>query len=174
MKQVPEYEKYPVSEEEMGKRYKNWTTGLAYQMMVLYRIGKETGGERFIERLKEEYYKMGHQSARSSMKATGTTKGDFKDCSALPKICDLFDDSMANFWDGYVENSARAFEKEIKTCPAVKQWSMEPDFCDVILGQFVKGVAHEANPHFKTDGFTKLLVKGDSCCRYRIELDENK
>ncbi len=117
---------------------------------------------------------MGHQSARSSMKATGTTKEDFKDCSALPKICDLFDDSMANFCDCYVENSARAFEKEIKTCSAVKQWLLEPDFCDVILGQFVKGVAHEANPQFKTDGFSKLLVKGDNCCRYRIELDEIK
>ena len=27
-KEVPAYEKYPVN-EEMGKRYKNWTEGLA-------------------------------------------------------------------------------------------------------------------------------------------------
>ena len=174
MKEVPAYEKYPVSEEEMGKRYKNWTEGQAYQMMLLYRIGKETGGEKFIERLKEEYFKLGRQSARLSMKLTGTTKEDFEDCSNLPKICDTFDDSMANFWDGYVEKSADAFEKEIITCPVVKSYSMEPDFCDVILGEFVKGVAHEANPKFKTEGFTKLLVKGDNCCRYRIELDKTK
>jgi len=86
MKETPAYEKYPVSEEEMGKRYKNWTEGQAYQMMLLYRVGKETGGEKFIERLKEEYFKLGRQSARLSMKLTGTTKEDFEDCSNLPKI----------------------------------------------------------------------------------------
>ncbi|MCK9275571.1 MAG: hypothetical protein M0P57_10840 [Syntrophales bacterium] len=170
MKEVPEYEKYPVSQGEMGKRYKNWTNGLAHQMMVLYRVGKETGGEKFIERLKEEYFRIGRQSALSSMRATGTTKEDFKDCSSLSKICDLIDDSMANFWDGYVENTAGALEKEIKTCPVVKSWSKEPEICDVLLGEFVKGVAYELNPQFKTDGFSKLLVKGDNCCRYRIEL----
>ena len=172
MKEIPDYEKYPVSEEEMGKRYKNWTQGLGNQMMVLYRVGKETGGEKFIERLKAEYFKIGQNSARSVMAATGTTKEDFKDCSALPKICDFIDDSMANFWDGYVENSPNALEKEIKTCPVVKPWSDEPDFCDIILGEFVKGVAHGLNPQFKTDGFSKLLVKGDDCCRYRIELSK--
>ena len=170
MKEVPAYEQYPVDQEEMGKRYKNWTRGLAYQLMVLYRVGKETGGEQFIERLKEEFFKIGRESARSSMAATGTTQEDYKDCSSMPKICDRIDDSLANFWDGYVENSPTAFEKEIKTCPVAKGYSMEPDFCDVILGQFVKGVAHEANPQFKTDGFSKLLVKGDNCCRYRIEV----
>ena len=36
MKEVPEFEKYPVSEAKMGKRYKNWTEGLANQMIVLY------------------------------------------------------------------------------------------------------------------------------------------
>lgn len=170
MKEVPAYEKYPLSQEEMGKRYKNWTDALAYQMMILYRVGKETGGQNFIERLKEEYYKLGRKNARLSMTATATTKEDFKDCLGLPKICNAIDDSMANFWDGYIENSATAFEKEIITCPVAKSYSMEPDFCDLILGQFVKGVAHESNPQFKTDGFSKLLVKGDSCCRYRIEL----
>mgnify|MGYP000849898819 CR=1 FL=1 len=169
-KEVPAYEKYPVNEEEMGKRYKNWTEGLAYQMMILYRVGKETGGEKFMERLKEEYYRMGKNNARLIMKRTATTKEDYKDCTRLPGICDTIDDSVANFWNGYIENSPQAFEKEIITCPVVKSYSMEPDFCDVILGEFVRGVAGEANPQFTTDGFSKLLVKGDDCCRYRIEL----
>jgi len=168
-RETPAYENYPVNEEEMGKRFKNWTEGLAFQMMILYRVGKETGGEKFMERLKEEYFKMGKNSARLMMKRTSTTKQDYKDCSRLSNICDSIDDSMANFWDGYVENSAQAFEKEIITCPVVKSYSMEPDFCDVILGEFVRGVAKEANPEFTTEGFSKLLVKGDNCCRYRIE-----
>jgi hypothetical protein len=122
----------------MGKRYKNWTEALANQMMVLYRVGKETGGEKFMERLKEEYFRIGRNSARSSLGITGTTPEHFADCSGgLRKICDLIDNSMANFWNGYVENTATAFEKEVKT-----------------------------------DGFSKLLVKGDACCRYRIELDD--
>lgn len=42
-RETPAYENYPVNEEEMGKRFKNWTEGLAFQMMILYRVGKETG-----------------------------------------------------------------------------------------------------------------------------------
>ena len=29
------------------------------------------------------------------------------------------------------------------------------------------------NSKFKTEGFTKLLTKGDKCCRYRVELEED-
>ena len=50
MKEVLEFEKYPVSEEEMGKRYKNWVKLLARQMLILYRVGKEVGGEKFVQR----------------------------------------------------------------------------------------------------------------------------
>ena len=116
---------------------------------------------------------MGQNSALATMAATGTTKEDFKDCSGgLPRIWDSIDDSMANFWDGYVENTATAFEKEVKTCPVAKQWSDEPEFCGVILKEFLKGVADELNPKFNTDGFSKLIVKGDDCCRYRFELKD--
>ncbi|MFO7963845.1 MAG: hypothetical protein R6U50_07985 [Desulfobacterales bacterium] len=171
MKEVPEYENYPVSEAEMGKRFKNWTQALADQMAVLYRVGKEIGGEKFVDRLKEEYFKIGQERARALMALTGTTREDYKNCSGgLPNICNLIDDAMANFWDGYIENSETAFEKEIKTCPVVKQWSNEPEICDVLLREFVKGVAHELNPNYHTDGFSKLLVSGDDCCRYRLEL----
>jgi len=173
MKDVPEYEKYPVNQEEMGKRYKNWTESLATQMMILYRVGKETGGEEFMNRLKEEYFKLGENAARALKAHTGAKTEDFEDCSgALPSICNRIDDSMANFWDGYIENTAQGFEKEIITCPVIKQWSQEPEFCDVQLGEFVKGVAHALNPRFKSDGFSKLLVKGDTCCRYRIEMGD--
>jgi len=51
MKEVPPYKNYPVSEEEMGKRYKNWTESLGIQMAMMYRVGKEVGGEAFVEKL---------------------------------------------------------------------------------------------------------------------------
>ena len=63
MKEKPNYEKYPISEKEMGKRYKNWTESLARQMVILFRVGREIGGEKFIERLKEEYFKDGQKGA---------------------------------------------------------------------------------------------------------------
>lgn len=172
MKETPSYEKYNVSEEEMGKRYKNWTEALARQMVVLYRVGKEVGGEKFVERLKEEYYKDGQKSVKMWMSLTGTTPEDFKDCRGLSKVMDFINDHFANFWDGYVENTPKAFEVELKTCPVAKQWSKEPELCEILLAESLKGLLAGLNPKFKTKGFTKLLTKGDNCCRYRIELTE--
>jgi len=170
MKETSDYEKYPASEEEMGKRYKNWTEALARQMVVLYRVGREVGGEKFVERLKEEYYKDGQKGAKMWMSLTGTTPEDFKDCMGLPKVQDFIDDRFANFWNGYVENTPRAFEKELKTCPVARQWSKEPELCEILLAESLKGMAASLNPKFRTKGFTKLLTKGDTCCRFRIEL----
>jgi hypothetical protein len=170
MKEIPEYENYPVSGEEMGKRYKNWTDSLAHQLVLLYRVGKEVGGEKFVERLKEEYYLQGYNSAKVWMSRTGTTLDDFQDCTALPKVFDMIDDFFANYWDGYVEHTPNAFEKELKTCPVVKSWSNEPELCELLWGESLRGMAAALNPKFKTSGFTKLLTKGDKCCRYRVSL----
>ena len=173
MKEVPEFEKYPVSEEEMGKRYKKLTEAVARQVVLLYKVGKEVGGEKFTERLKEEYYKVGQNLAGMVKDRSGATEDDFKDClGGTPKVCDYIDDANANFWDGYVENTAKAFEKELKTCPLARPWSEAPELCEVFLGEFVKGLANKLNPKFKTSGFSKLLVKGDSVCRYRIEMGD--
>ena len=172
MKETPDYENYPVSEEVMGKRYKNWTESLARQMVLLYRVGKEVGGEKFVERLKEEYYKEGQKGAKLWMSLTGTTKADFCDCMALPKVHDLIDDTFANYWDGYVEHTPKAFEKELKTCPITKQWSKEPEICEILLAESLRGMATELNPKFKTNGFSKLLTKGDKVCRFRVALED--
>ena len=170
MKEKPDYEKYPISEEEMGKRYKNWTESLARQMVILFRVGREIGGEKFIERLKEEYFKDGRKGAKLWMSLTGTKPEDFQDCSKLHKVHDLIDDTFANFWDGYVENSPKGFEKKLQTCPVARMWSREPDLCEILLGESLRGMATSLNPNFQTTGFTKLLTKGDSCCRFRVEL----
>jgi len=171
MKETPDYEKYPVSDEEMDKRYKNWTKALARQMVILYRVGKEVGGKEFIERLKEEYYKDGQKGADMWMALSDTKLEDFHDCMALPKVHDLIDDTFANYWDGYVEHTPQAFEKELKTCPVAKAWSKEPELCEILLGESLRGMASVLNPKFKTEGFSKLLTKGDKVCRFRVELE---
>ena len=171
MKETPDYEKYPVSDEEMGKRYKNWTESLARQMVVLYNIGKEVGGEKFVERLKKEFRAMGRRDAVMWTKLSGCKPDDFKDCLGLPKVYNYIDDRFANFWNGYVENTPKAFEKEINTCPITRPWSKAPDLCEVFLGESLKGMAETLNPKFKTKGFTKCLTKGDKCCRYRVEME---
>ncbi|MFW9877743.1 MAG: hypothetical protein ACFFG0_32040, partial [Candidatus Thorarchaeota archaeon] len=71
MKEIPDYEKYPVSEEEMGNRYKNWTKALARMAVLLYTVGKEVGGEKFVERLKEENRERGKRDAATIMKIVG-------------------------------------------------------------------------------------------------------
>lgn len=172
VKEVPDYERYPVSEEEMGKRYRNWTEVLARQVVTLYRVGTEVGGEEFVQRLREEFYRQGKKGASMWMALSGTRPEDFADCTGLPRLQDTIDDAFANFWDGYVESTPRAFEKELKTCPVARIWSREPDICEIMIAASLVGMLEELNPRFRTTGFTKLLTKGDPVCRFRVELAE--
>ncbi len=171
MDDVPDFEKYPVSDEEMGRRYRNWTEALSRQVVTLYRIGKEVGGERFVQRLKEEFNRQGRKGAHVLAALAGCSPEDFEDCTGLARLQDFIDDSFANFWDGYVENTPAALEKELMTCPVARVWSREPDLCEVMLASSFEGMLEELNPGFKTEGFSCLLSKGDGCCRYRIELE---
>ncbi|WP_287154296.1 hypothetical protein [Candidatus Solincola tengchongensis] len=172
VKEVPDYERYPVSEEEMGKRYRNWTEVLARQVVTLYRVGREVGGEEFVQRLREEFYRQGKKGASMWMALSGTRPEDFADCTGLPRLQDTIDDAFANFWDGYVESTPHAFEKELKTCPVARIWSREPDICEIMIAASLVGMLEELNPRFRTTGFTKLLTKGDPVCRFRVELAE--
>ena len=172
MKEKPAYENYPISEEEMGKHYKAWVMNLADQVAYLFKLGKEMGGEKFIERIRSDFAKLGEMSAPYWMKKSGTTPEDFKDCTAIPKVQDLIDTTYANFWDGYIELSPQVFEKEVKTCPVARPWCEEPDICDVMLGAFESGLMKGLNPKFSSKGFSKLLVKGENSCRFRVELEE--
>ncbi|MBU2647083.1 hypothetical protein KKI24_20410 [bacterium] len=172
MKEKPDYEKYPISEEEMGKHYKAWTINLANQVAYLFKLGKEMGGDKFIERVKADFTRQGEKAAPYWMKKTGTTPDDFKDCSGIPKVQDAIDLLYANFWDGYIENTPQAFEKEVTTCPVAKPWCQEPDICDVMLGSFESGLMKGLNPRFKPQGFSKLIPRGDASCRFRVELED--
>ena len=173
MNDVPEFENYPVSEEEMGKRYRNWTEALSRQVVTLYRIGREVGGEEFVERLKSEFHRQGKKGAPIMAAMAGCKQEDFADCTGMKKILDMIDDNFANFWDGYIEDSPQAFEKELKTCPVARNFSKEPDLCDVMFATGLTGMLEELNPKFKTDGFSCLLSKGDNRCRYRVEMEES-
>ncbi len=172
MKETPDYEKYPVSAEEMGPRYKNWTDTLARQLVIFYQVGKEVGGEKFVERLKEEFYKIGQKTAEGWLSMTQTSRDEFRDCMALPKLQDFIDDRYANFWNGYVEHTPKAFEKELYTCPVTKPMSREPGLCEILVAESFKGMLAALNPKFKTEGFTELLPKGHRCCRLRVILEE--
>jgi hypothetical protein len=171
---VPEkenWENYPISDEEMGKRYKNWTESLGRQLAIFYKIGKEVGGEKFVERLAEQYRKDGENGAKMWPALTGSAPEDFKDCLSLPKIQDAIDDTFANFGP-YVECSPKAIEKELRTCPMTKLWSRQPDLCAICITQSAVQMYKTINPKFKFKGFSKLLTRGDDCCRFRIELED--
>jgi hypothetical protein len=172
MSEVPDYEKYPISEEELSKRYKNWIDAMAGQMIRIYRVGYEVGGDRFIQRLKEEYYKQGKNMADKYLAATGTKLEDYTDCKILTKIQDTLDDSLANFWKGYRENTEKVLEKDLYTCPAAKVFSKEPAICDVFISEAMRGMYEALNPKFKFTGFSKLLPKGDKVCRIHVEMQE--
>jgi hypothetical protein len=48
----------------MCQRYKNWTQQLARHVVMAYNVGKEVGGEAYVERLKEEFRVAGQKSAK--------------------------------------------------------------------------------------------------------------
>lgn len=172
MKEIPDYEKYPASDEEMCKRYKNWTNTLAAQLVVMYRIGKEFGGDKFVEKMKEEFFITGQKAAQMWLSATGTKQDGSLDCMTVARIQDFVDDRYANFADGYIENTPKAFEKEIKTCPITKAMSVDPEYCEVLVAESYKGMLAGLNPKLKTDGWSQLLPKGDKCCRIRVTLED--
>ncbi len=172
MKETPEYEKYPISEEEMGKHYKAWMNALGDFIMDLFKIGKEVGGDEFIERVKSDFTMKGKMEASYWMKRAGATADDFKDCTDVHKVQDVIDNNFANFYDGYIEKTPGVFEKEVKTCPVAKSFCKTPEICDVILESYESGVMKGLNPKFNFKGFSKLIPKGDDTCRFRVELED--
>jgi len=75
MDEKPAFEEYPVSEEEMGRRYKNWVEVLSRQVVTLYRIGREVGGEEFVQRLSEEFHRQGKKGAAMLVAMSGSIIG---------------------------------------------------------------------------------------------------
>ena len=170
MQGLPEYERYPVSEAEMGQRYKNWVDALSRYVVLAFNVGKELAGEKYVERLKEEFYKLGQRSAKHWLEVSGITEVELADCKGFGKLQDFIDDGYANFWEGYIENSPEAFEKELYTCPVVKAWSRAPELCEVMLCASMEGLIETLNPQCEAKGFSRLMTKGDKVCRFRMEM----
>ena len=77
------------------------------------------------------------------------------------KIEDSDTDKLA---DIEVEKIAAAQAVELPT------WLGEPEICENIFAEILKGTINALNPKFRTDGFSKLIPKGDDVCRYKIEM----
>ncbi len=150
----------------MEQVYKNWTEGLALWVTMMFKTGKELCGEDFIRKLEEKFYKAGARlgSDKSALlEETGT------DCKAIGKILDAVDESMANYWDGYVENSPTGFEKHITTCPVAEIFSKEPEICTRLVPAMGQGLVSGINPNTRLQ-FYEFLTKGDKSCHYRVEI----
>lgn len=138
----------------------------------MYRVGKKHGGVKFVAEIKEVFFRMGKEAARKWKAASEIKEGESLDCTTLAKIHDAIDDRYANFWDDYTECTPRAYEKKITTCPITKAMSADPEYCQVLVAESYKGLLAGLNPKFKTDGWLKLLTKGDKYCRLRATLED--
>ena len=162
-----------LSDAEMGQRYKNWMEALARYTVIAFNVGKELAGEKYVERLKEEFYQAGQRSAKYWVEATGIKELQPElqpDCKAIGKLMDFIDNGYANFWDGYIENSPKAYDKDIVTCPIAKPWSRAPELCDMIEVS-MQGLYDALNPKARIK-FDKWLTRGEKVCHYRIEMKE--
>ena len=158
--------------DNMEGRYRAWAENMASLVALMAIIGQETGGEEFIRRVEETIFEGSKLDVQKYKDAAGITDTDTPaDCLTLGKLMDAVDDSLANFWDGYVEKSPNVFEKEVVTCPVAEAFSLAPVVCERIIASGARGYIKAVNP--KADiRFEKLIPKGDDVCRYRIEIKD--
>jgi hypothetical protein len=153
-------------ESTMEQVYKNWTEFLAHWVTIMFKVGKEMAGEAFVQKVEEELYQGSLRlgtALRSQMGVEGT------DCTAIGRVFDAVDESMANYWDGHVENTPGGFEKHITTCPVAKTFSRDPEICARFMTAGARGVVASINPD-ATFCMEELIPKGDKSCHYRIEI----
>ena len=135
-------------------------------------IGEETGGEEFLRRVEEAIFDSSRLNGERYKEAKGISQTQTEvDCLAIGELCDKMDNSLANFWDGYVEKTPKAFEKRILTCPVAEALSAAPVVCERFIASGARGSIKALNPKANIR-FTELLPKGDDVCRYRVEIEE--
>ncbi|MCX6000266.1 MAG: hypothetical protein NTU41_11965 [Chloroflexi bacterium] len=154
-------------EAETEQVYKNWMNSLAWWATIMYRAGKETGGEVFVRKVEAEFHQMGKRQGeilRSRLQVEEV------DCTTIGRIMDGIDKSFGNYWDGYIENSPGGFEKLITTCPVADTLSRAPEICTRLLYACAQGIVIGINPDakFRMD---EIISKGDKVCHVRIELE---
>ncbi len=156
-----------MAQPTMEEAYHNWMINLAQWVTVMVQVGKEVAGETFLNRLEEVFYKGGltlGAQQHSRLGIAGT------DCAAIGRIFDAVDESLANYWDGYVENSASAFEKHLTTCPVAEVFSRAPEICTRLMAAGGRGLATSVDPNatFRMD---ECMAEGDRTCHYRVEIE---
>ncbi len=158
--------------ENMDQRYRAWAENMASLVALMAIIGQETGGDEFIRRVEETIFEGSKLDVQKYKDAAGITDTDTPaDCLTLGKLMDAVDDSLANFWDGYVEKSPKVFEKRVVTCPVAEAFSLAPVVCERVIAAGAKGYVKALNP--KADiRFTELMPNGDDACCYRIEIED--
>lgn len=158
--------------ENMEQRYRAWAENMASLVAIMAIVGQETGGEEFLRKVEETIFEGSKLDVQRYKDAAGIADTDSPaDCLTLSKLMDAVDDSLANFWDGYIEKSPGVFEKEVVTCPVAEAFSLAPVVCERIIAGGARGYIKALNP--KADiRFSKLIPKGDDVCRYRIEIEE--
>jgi len=158
--------------ENMAERYKAMAENMASLVALIVTIGQEVGGESFMSKVEEAIFEGSKVNSPKLKEAAGVGEtGGAADCLTIGKVFDALDDSLANFWDGYIEKSPQAFEKRIVTCPAAEAFSLAPVVCERLIEKGVQGLVKDLNPK-ATFRFTELIPKGDDCCRYRIEIED--
>ena len=162
-------EKRFANTQNMEERYKNWANTSASLMALMVTVGQELCGEEFLRRVEEVLFENSKANAHKRKDAAGIR--ETPDCLAIAKVFDKIDDSLANFWDGYVEKSPTVLEKRILTCPMAEAFSIAPVICERVIAAAARGMLKGLNP--KADiTFTELMSKGDNVCCYRIEIKD--
>jgi len=142
--------------------------GLARQLVMAIKVGREMNGEEYMQRLEQEFRDYGRKIAAPLAKSMGIKEGE-ADCLALGKIIDYFDSTTGAQWEGYVQRSPDAFEKRITSCPVARTYLKEPDICGRLSLAMAEEMFKIYNPKASVY-FAELLCKGDDSCRVKIDI----
>ena len=158
--------------ENMEQRYRKWAENLSYMVATMANIGQETGGEAFLQKVEEAIFEGGKANAQWLKDAAGIGESETAvDCHKIGKVFDAMDDSLGNFWEGYVEKSPKVLEKRLVTCPVAEGFSLAPVVCERLILAGAQGLLETLNPK-ATVRFTEFLPNGDDACCYRIEIED--
>jgi hypothetical protein len=149
--------------------YKNWMNTLAQWVAVMYTVGKETGGEAFVQKVEGE---LRQTSMKEGERLRSRLHTEHANCMQIGEIMNGIDKSMGNYWDGYVENSPTGFEKHVTTCPVAHILSRAPEVCTRLMEASGKGLVAGINPKatFRMD---TAISQGDKTCNVRIEMKKS-
>ncbi|MFH2012847.1 MAG: hypothetical protein ABIJ37_09145 [Pseudomonadota bacterium] len=156
--------------ENMEQRYRAWALTLGGHLVNAVRIGQELGGEQFMQKLEKTFFEGGKAHAQR-LKQTAKLGESWEplDCLKIGFFLDAIDDSFANFWEGYVEKTPKAFEKCVLTCPVAELFTQAPVICERLIQSGAQGMVKALNPK-ASFRFKELLPNGDDSCCYRVEI----